>query len=205
MKKTFYIIDDHEMLRTGTSSYITSNSDWECAGLSATQGEALADFARLSQSGEFPSVIISDLNFYGANTGIDFISEVRSLYPEAKIIVYTMFFAMGIVQRAVQNRANGYISKNASSAELLLCMEKVLSGESFIENDLRNNFIKYNKMTDALTKREKEMMNLILERNTNEEIAKILGIKKTAVENYVSRIYEKIDVKDRTELIERFG
>lgn len=41
MKKTFYIIDDHEMLRTGTSSYITSNSDWECAGLSATQGEAL--------------------------------------------------------------------------------------------------------------------------------------------------------------------
>ncbi len=205
MTKTFYIIDDHEMLRLGTSGWITSNSDWSCAGDAPTHEKALADLERLAGEGTLPSVIICDINFYGENTGLDFIKQLAALYPKIKIIVYSMFFAAGIVQSAIKNGACGYVSKNASSQELLDAMEKALAGEVFVQKELETKLIKYNQFTDALTRREKEVMELLLQRYSNDEIANQLGIKKRAVENYISLIYEKTGVNDRNELIERYG
>lgn len=205
MIKSFYIIDDHEMLRLGTSGWITSNSEWKCAGGAATHEAALADFEKLSAEDRFPSIVICDINFYGENTGLDFIKQIKGLYPDLKIIVYSMFFAAGIVQNAIGNGACGYVSKNAPSQELLDCMEKALTGEVFIQKEIKPNLIKYNKFTDALTRREKEVMDLLLRRLSNDEIANQLGIKKRAVENYISLIYEKTGVNDRNELIERYG
>ncbi|MCR5252801.1 MAG: response regulator transcription factor, partial [Treponema sp.] len=126
-------------------------------------------------------------------------------YPEVKIIVYSMFFAAGIVQSAVNSGAGGYVSKNASCAELLEGMEKVLAGEVFIQEELQTSLKKYNSFTDALTRREKEVMDLLLRRLSNDEIANELGIKKRAVENYISLIYEKTGVNDRSELLLRYG
>ena len=229
MCKTFYIIDDHEMLRVGTSGWLTSNSDWKCCGSAGTHEQAFADFERMAGRGELPLILICDLNFYGENTGFDFMSKIHNLYPEVKIIVYSMFFAAGIVQSAVSSGASGYVSKNASCAELLEGMEKVLagevfiqeelqtslkkynsftdalSGEVFIQEELQPNLIKYYNFTDALTRREKEVMDLLLRRLSNDEIANELGIKKRAVENYISLIYEKTGVNDRSELLLRYG
>lgn len=205
MCKTFYIIDDHEMLRVGTSGWLTSNSDWKCCGSAGTHEQAFADFESMAGQGLLPSLLICDLNFYGENTGFDFISKIHTLYPEVKIIVYSMFFAAGIVQSAVNSGAGGYVSKNASCAELLEGMEKVLGGEVFIQEELQPNLIKYYSFTDALTRREKEVMELLIRRYSNDEIANQLGIKKRAVENYISLIYEKTGVNDRSELIERYG
>ncbi len=205
MCKTFYILDDHEMLRVGTSSWLTSNSDWKCCGSAGTHEQAFADFESMAGQGVLPSLLICDLNFYGENTGFDFISKIHTLYPEVKIIVYSMFFAAGIVQSAVNSGAGGYVSKNASCAELLEGMEKVLGGEVFIQEELQPNLIKYYNFTDALTRREKEVMDLLLRRLSNDEIANELGIKKRAVENYISLIYEKTGVNDRSELLLRYG
>ena len=212
MKKTFYIIDDHEMLRLGTRSWITENSDWVCAGDAGTHEDAYADFERLaersasgSSGGALPSVLICDLNFYGENTGFDFIAKIHEKYPDVKIVVYSMFFAAGIVQNAVKNGASGYVSKNASSAELLKSLENVLAGEIFIQEELKTDLIKYSNFTDALTRREKEVMELLLRHCSNDDIADRLKIKKRAVENYISAIYEKTGVNDRAEFIAKFG
>ena len=112
MEKTFYIIDDHEMLRTGTASYIESHSGWKCRGNSGEGDAALAEFAQLAAAGtELPAVIICDLNFYGEDSGFDLIRRIRRLYPQQKIVVYSMFFAPGIVQNAMHEGAGGYVSK----------------------------------------------------------------------------------------------
>ena len=116
-----------------------------------------------------------------------------------------MFFAPGIVQNTIENGANGYISKNASSDELILCMEKVLSGEQFIQNELQPRLEKFNSFTDALTRREREVLDLLFRHLTNDQIADSLNIKKRAVENYISSIYEKTGINDKAELIKRFG
>lgn len=205
MTKTFYIIDDHEMLRLGTSGWLTANSDWKCCGSAGTHKQAFSDFERMSKEGCLPSLLICDLNFYGENTGFDFMSEIHSLYPDVKIIVYSMFFAAGIVQKAVSSGACGYVSKNASCIELLNCIEKVFSGDTFIQKELQPSLKKYKNFTDALTRREKEVMELLIRRYSNDEIANQLGIKKRAVENYISTIYEKIGVNDRAELINKYG
>ena len=205
MSKTFYIIDDHEMLREGTRGWITSHSDWICLGDSGTHAQAFEDFEGMEKDGNLPSVLICDLNFYGENTGFDFIEKIHGKYPDVKITVYSMFFAAGMVQSAMENGASGYVSKNASSSELLGCMEKINSGEVYIQEEIQPKLIKYSQITDALTRREKDVMNLLLRHFSNEEIAAQLNIKKRAVENYISVIYEKIGVSDRTELVAKYG
>ncbi|MBQ2530119.1 MAG: response regulator transcription factor [Treponema sp.] len=203
--KTFYIVDDHEMLRGGTKSWIMSHSDWICVGDSGTHEQAYSDFERMEKDGGLPDVLICDLNFYGENTGFEFMEKIHGLYPGVKIIVYSMFFAAGMVQNAMESGANGYISKNASSEELLVCMDTIHSGEEFVQEELQTKLIKYNKLVDALTKREKKVMDLVLQRYSNDEIANQLNIKKRAVENYISIIYEKTGVNDRGELVLKYG
>ncbi|MBQ1661910.1 MAG: helix-turn-helix transcriptional regulator, partial [Treponema sp.] len=73
------------------------------------------------------------------------------------------------------------------------------------QEEIQPKLIKYSQITDALTRREKDVMNLLLRHFSNEEIASQLNIKKRAVENYISVIYEKIGVSDRTELVAKYG
>ena len=93
MAKTFYIVDDHELLRIGTISFIEKKSDWICKGNASTPESALSDLALLSGGNILPDLVISDLNFSGDDAGFDFIAKLHSLYPELKIIVYSMFFS----------------------------------------------------------------------------------------------------------------
>lgn len=200
MAKTFYIVDDHELLRIGTISFIEKKSDWICKGNAGTPESALSDLALLSGGNMLPDLVISDLNFSGDDAGFDFIAKLHSLYPELKIIVYSMFFSAGMVQTAIQNGAAGYISKNAPSDELIECMEN-----AFVQKELRENLVKFNSFTDALTQREKQVMALILQNLSNMQIAERLQIRQRAVENYISSIYEKNGINDKKEFISQFG
>lgn len=205
MSKTFYIVDDHEMLRLGTISYIQNNSAWICTGNSGSYDTALLELEKFSKLGKLPSLVISDLNFYGEDTGFSLVRKIHDLYPEVKIVVFSMFFAPGVVQNAMQSGASGYVSKNAFSSELLLCMDKVMAGETFIQSELEQSLQQFTAFTDALTRREKDVLNLLLRRMSNDQISDELGIKRRAVENYISSIYEKIGINDRTELLLRYG
>ena len=103
MKKTFYIVDDHEMLREGTKGWFVSHSDWSCVGDAANHEAAYSDFERMAKKDSLPFILICDLNFFGENTGFDFMKKIHDLYPDVKIIVYSMFFAGGMVQNAIKN------------------------------------------------------------------------------------------------------
>ena len=205
MEKTFYIIDDHEMLRVGTAAYIVAHSDWRSCGNAGDGDTALADLERLARAGTMPAVIICDLNFYGEDSGFALVKRMHELYPQQRIIVYSMFFAPGIVQNAMQDGACGYVSKIASSDELLCCMEHVFAGEVFIQNELQERLEQFNSFADALTHREKEVMDLLVRRMSNDQIADVLQLKRRAVENYISSIYDKTGINDRAELVKRFG
>lgn len=205
MAKTFYIVDDHELLRIGTISFIEKKSDWICKGNASTPESALSDLALLSGGNILPDLVISDLNFSGDDAGFDFIAKLHSLYPELKIIVYSMFFSAGMIQTAIQNGAAGYISKSAPSDELIECMENAFSGKTFVQKELRENLVKFNSFTDALTQREKQVMALILQNFSNMQIAEKLQIRQRAVENYISSIYEKTGINDKKEFISQFG
>ncbi|MBO4440059.1 MAG: hypothetical protein J5798_11995 [Spirochaetaceae bacterium] len=120
-----------------------------------------------------------------------------------------------IVQEAFQN-----IKKHACASEVTVLFKKDLQAQGALKiiitddgkgmsteivDQINTGLIKYNKFTDALTRREKDVMELLLRRCTNDQIANELGIKKRAVENYISVIYEKTGVNDRAELITKYG
>lgn len=84
-------------------------------------------------------------------------------------------------------------------------MEHVLAGEVFIQNELQERLEQFNSFADALTHREKEVMDLIVRRMSNDQIAETLQLKRRAVENYISSIYDKTGINDRAELVKRFG
>ena len=205
MQKTFYIIDDHEMIRSGTTAFLESNSDWKGCGNTGSGEEALADLDRLSQEGALPSVIICDLNFCGEDTGFVLIKRINDRYPSQKVVVYSMFFSPGDVQKAIECGAAGYVSKIASCSELLLCLEQVAGGGTFIQGALQEKLEQFTSFTAALTRREKEVMDLLLRKKNNDEIAGLLNMKKRVVDNYISSIYDKTGLNDRNELIRRFG
>ena len=163
------------------------------------------ELEKFSKLGKLPSLVISDLNFYGEDTGFSLVRKIHDLYPEVKIVVFSMFFAPGVVQNAMQSGALGYVSKNAFSSELLLCMDKVMAGETFIQSELEQSLQQFTAFTDALTRREKDVLNLLLRHMSNDQISDELGIKRRAVENYISSIYEKIGINDRAELLLRYG
>ena len=204
MDKTFYIIEDHDMLRWGTISYIQNKSSWKCLGDSKLPEKAISDLESFARIDRLPGIVISDLNFKDEDSGFDLVKQMHGSYPSLKIIVFSMYFAPGYVQSAIRSGANGYISKDASSDELIDCMEQVLTGNQFVQNGLRQKLEVYSSSLDALTKREKEVLNLLLMKKSNDQIAESMGLRRRAVENYMSNIREKTNLT-RAELLKKFS
>lgn len=205
MANSYYIVDDHEMLRSGIIGWLNDNSDFKYVGDSGTIEETMETFSQLEKTDTLPDILISDINFNGENSGFNLISQVHEKYPQIKIVVYSMFYSPNVMKEAVQNGANGYISKNAKTEELLNCMNTVLTGNNYLEKNLVQNYINYTSIIDSLTKREVAVVRLLLEHKSNDEISEALQIKKRSVENYISSIYEKIGVADRSSLIAKLS
>lgn len=205
MANSYFIVDDHEMLRSGIIGWLKDNTDYTCLGDAGTLEAAMDSLVQLEKNATLPDILISDINFNGENSGFNLIARVREKYPEIKIVVYSMFYSPNVMKEAVLRGASGYISKNAKTEELVNCMNTVLAGNNYLEKNLVQNYINYTNIIDSLTKREAVVVSLLLEHKSNDEIADALQIKKRSVENYISSIYEKIGVIDRSSLIAKLS
>ncbi|MCQ2240679.1 response regulator transcription factor [Treponema sp.] len=205
MANSYFIVDDHEMLRSGIIGWLKDNTDYTCLGDAGTLEAAMDSLVQLKKNATLPDILISDINFNGENSGFNLIAQVREKYPEIKIVVYSMFYSPNVMKEAVLRGASGYISKNAKTEELVNCMNTVLTGNNYLEKNLVQNYINYTNIIDSLTKREAVVVSLLLEHKSNDEIADALEIKKRSVENYISSIYEKIGVIDRSSLIAKLS
>ncbi|MBP5443254.1 MAG: hypothetical protein J6Y60_08430 [Treponema sp.] len=103
------------MLRSGTKSWIMGHSDWICQGDSGTHEQAYSDFERMDKEGGLPSILICDLNFYGENTGFEFMEKIHELYP-------SVANQLNIKKRAVENYISVIYEKTGVNdrAELVL-------------------------------------------------------------------------------------
>ena len=100
----------------------------------------------------------------------------------------------------MEHKIRGFISKNAEKSELLDAVRAVFRGETYIQKNLLGNMMYVTGIITTLTKKEREFLDLLSEHLPNEEIAKRLNLSKRTVENYVSRIFDKFNVKNRYEL-----
>lgn len=192
------VVDDHEMVRKGLISYLLTEPDIELVGEASSGREAI----RLARE-KRPDVILMDLIMEDGN-GIEATKEIMSFYPECKIIIITSFYDDEQVFPAIEAGALSYLLKTARADEVISAIRKAMKGETVIEPKVANKMLnrlrpKERMPHDDLTEREMEVLMLIAEGMTNQEISEELFIGIKTVKTHVSNILNKLNVQDRTQ------
>lgn len=210
MKNTLYIIDDHNMVRIGLKTWLENHTQWRVAKDFASSNECL-DFLddlkspNKADSGEniFPEIIIVDVQLIN-ETGFSFVKKLSEKWSEIKCVMYSMYDTTGFVLQAKDSGAKGYISKVAKEEELVHCLEVVQSGGTYLEQYMLDAQNKIDSIVSILSKQERNIFEALLQEKSNKQICDELFISARTVENYTSRLYAKIGVKNREELIAKY-
>ena len=208
MKNTLYIVDDHNMVRNGLKAWLENHSEWHVEKDFATSAECLKCLECLGGLDEtddspLPDIIIVDVQLIN-ETGFDLVKKISAKWPDIKCVMYSMYDTTGFVLQAKDSGAKGYISKVAKEEELVHCLEVVQSGGTYIEQYMAEAQNKIDSIVSILSKQERNIFEALLQEKSNKQICDELFISPRTVENYTSRLYSKIGVKNREELITKF-
>jgi DNA-binding NarL/FixJ family response regulator len=205
VKNSFFLVEDHRLMRQGIVSYITKNTKFTCAGEAGTQKEFLDAMNGLAPDC-MPDVLVTDLNIDGSmKGGISLIQLCRKDFPALKIIVYSMYEAISVVSTAMNAGADAYVSKLSKEEELVTALRKVIAGQKYIEPELAAKMQDFERTLSVFSKREQQILNLILIGKTNADIAQQLNLHKRTVENHICHIYDKTGLSSREELLNYYS
>ncbi len=194
-------VDDHEMVRIGVSSYLSAQPDIEVVG-EADNGKAGVELALKLR----PDIILMDLVMKEMD-GIDATRKIIEKWPEAKIIIVTSFLDDEKVYPALEAGATSYMLKTSKASEIADAVRVTYSGQPVLEPEVTGKMMmkmrQRNTMLphEELTEREMEVLKLIAEGKTNQEIADELFIALKTVKTHVSNILSKLQVQDRTQAV----
>lgn len=200
------IVDDHHLVRAGIAALLKNEQDIEVVFEAADGVEALEMIRTLQ-----PDVVLMDISMPTMG-GIDATARIRETGTTARILVLTQYDHEEYIKRVMQAGASGYILKSAIADELLRGIRAVERGEQFftpaVSRVMVDSYIKSATGTGAprsghLTNREREILQMIAEGNTNQQIAQKLFISVRTVEFHRSNIIEKLGVHDTAGLVKK--
>ena len=194
------LVDDHSIVRDGLRLLLQLNDKLEVCGEAATLEEAIMMTTKTS-----PDVVLLDFKLPDGD-GVNGCLRMKSLFPNIKIIILTAYAEDHIVMETIKAGADGYLLKNIESEELIKTIECVYNGDSVLDPSVTEgvfNSIKQDneekEISTNLSPRETKILEAISLGKTNKEIADTLSISDKTVRNYVSNIFKKINVSNRTE------
>jgi DNA-binding NarL/FixJ family response regulator len=200
------IADDHPLFRDGMLGLLGSLADMKVVG-EASSGEQAIELARELQ----PDVILMDIKMPGIN-GIEATREILHTSPRIGVLVVTMFEDDDSVFAAMRAGARGYLLKDSSSQEVGHAIRAVASGEAIFGPGVAQRLISFfsapspavsRRAFPELTEREEEVLSLVAQGKTNQQIAKELFVSLKTVRNHVSNIFLKLQVADRAQAVIR--
>ena len=201
-KKHVLIADDHPLFRHGIRALLETTPDFSVSGEATTGEEIIAQASQLR-----PDVILMDIHMPGIN-GIEATRRILANQASANILILTMFEDDVSVFSAMRAGARGYILKDAQKDDLLLAIRAVSSGDAIFSPAIASRMMAFfNTARPAapayafpeLTEREREVLGLIAQGLSNAQIAEQLVLSSSTVRNYVSSIFSKLQVADRTQ------
>jgi len=205
MKKIKVLLaDDHTILREGIRALLENEPDMEVIAEAEDGHQAVKLAAQMK-----PDVILMDVAMPRLN-GLEATLQIKKVFCDAKILILTMHDNEEYIRKALASGAMGYILKDADASELLGAIRAVHRGEAVlspavtrlvIEDYLRWGDLKAEQPDDNLSEREREILQLIAEGNTNKQIADILCISIKTVQAHRASLMNKLDLHDRGELI----
>ena len=196
------LVDDHQMFRQGLRALIEIESDIEVVGECANGREAVSAVQLLQ-----PDVVLLDLNMPVLD-GVAATREILAQNPATGVIILSMNREDANVFQAVKNGARGYILKDAGRAEVLGAVRTVARGEAILDPGLALRVMDEFKRLWAqpheppaatLTANETAILRLVATGRSNKEIGAVLSFSEKTIRNYISRIFQKLQVNDRTQ------
>jgi DNA-binding NarL/FixJ family response regulator len=187
-------VDDHPLLRQGLAAIIGSQPDMVIVSQAATGTEGIQEYRN-----HRPDVTLMDLRLPDLS-GIDAMIAIRAEFPEARIIMLTMFEGDVEIQRALEAGARGYLLKNMPPSELLQVIRQVHAGKKRVPPEVAAQLSEH-MGDESLTAREIEVLRQLAGGNRNRDIGELLGISEETVKVHVKHIMDKLAARDRTQAI----
>jgi len=208
MPITVSIVEDNEQLRGTLARVLNRAEGFQCVGQHGSAEAALEGVPK-----EKPHVVLMDINLPGMN-GVECVRKLKPLLPQTHIIMLTVYEDTDNIFNALAAGATGYMLKRTPRDELLGAIQDVLRGGSPMSAHIARKVVQsFQKPAPsaapaaeeaALSPREKEVLDCLAQGFLYKEIAEKLGISYETVHTYIRRIYEKLQVRTRTEAVAKF-
>jgi len=193
------LVDDHNVVRSGLATFLRAYDDLELVG-EARNGREAVELCRQAK----PDVILMDLMMPEMD-GIAATRAILAEYPDIKIIAMTSFEDEQLVHGVLAAGAISYLLKNVASEELSKAIRDAASGRSTLAPEAARVLVQATRPTtqpsSGLTEREREVLNLVVQGHSNQQIADALVVSLATVKAHISSILSKLGVSSRTEAI----
>ncbi|MCP8617791.1 response regulator [Salirhabdus salicampi] len=196
------LVEDHAVLRDGLKKIIDMAEDLTVISEAVTGEQAVRKLAH-----HRPDVILMDINMPGKN-GIEVTKIIKEKYPQVKILILTMHDHEEYFLAAIRHGADGYMLKESPSEQVIEAIRSVFTGESVVHPSLMKTLVSFHRQQneervrkDELTVREKEVLTCLVKGLSNKEIGKRLFISEKTVKIHVSKIFKKLNVKSRSQVV----
>lgn len=200
MKKIRIVLaDDHALVRDGMKTLLKDVQDFSVIGEAADGHEAVKKVEEL-----MPDIVILDISMPNMN-GLETIDVIHRRFPKTKILVLTMHESEEYAHRVYKSGVGGYMLKNSDKKEFIHAIRAVSKGERFFSSSISGVTSKGYVGKDAdsipITRREKEILRLIVDGLTNQEIADKLFISPRTVDTHRSNLMQKLEIKNTAGLV----
>jgi len=201
---TVLVADDHELSRLGIRLMLSKDSDLQVVGEAADGGQAIQIAHEIR-----PQVVLMDVRM-PLMSGIDALKRIKRDSATTSVIMLSAASDTGIIRSALENGADGYLTKDVSSDELTHAVRSVASGERILSATVRRTLEHSqpeelptiaSRLDSTLTKRELEIVSHVAAGHTSHEIAERLGISRRTVETHRARIMTKLGVNNAAGLV----
>ena len=198
------IVEDNDKLR-GTLARVLNRADgFRCVSQYPSAEDALKDLPNVK-----PEVVLMDINLPGMN-GVECVRQLKPLLPETQVMMLTVYEDTENIFNALAAGANGYMLKRTSTKELIEAIHEVKRGGSPMTMHIARKVVQsFQKSapaqaTENLSEREQQVLDLLSQGLIYKEISDKLGIGYETVHTYIRRVYEKLQVRTRTEAVAKF-
>ena len=199
------IVEDNDKLRGTLARALNRADGFRCVSQYLNAEDALKDLPNVK-----PNVVLMDINLPGMN-GVECVRQLKKLLPEIQVMMLTVYEDTENIFDALAAGANGYMLKRTSSKELLEAIHDVQRGGSPMTMHIARKVVQSfqrtaaaEAQTETLSEREQQVLDLLSQGLMYKEIADKLQISYETVHTYIRRIYEKLQVRTRTEAVAKF-
>lgn len=199
------IVDDHQLVIDGIKLFLSAESDLICVG-QANDGKELIELVKDVQA----DVILLDMEMPGMN-GLEACKHLQKSHPEMHVIVLSMLQEAGVVRMMLAHGAKGFLLKNSGKAEIIRAIREVSAGKSYYSDEIKQLIMEDLSASPTkhptsspfprLSRREKQVLKLIVEENITREIAEKLQISTDTVETHRRKMLSKLGVRNTAGLV----